>query len=169
MVMPVGRYIAWVGASLLALLFIVNWCLPAALPQATADPIEKPVIRIASAQQPLEHVVIDTSLPTIVPPPTPVESTPVTEPIPVQAEVQAPAQASAPPLPTAIDIDRKTTERKTAKANKRQAPKVATTKPKSTPAPTVASASPATTAPHTKLSFADIISGQFVKNLFNVR
>ena len=163
MVMPVGRYIAWVGASLLALLFIVNWCLPTSSSQATADLIEKPVIRIASDQQPLERVVIDTSLPTIVPPPAPVEPTPESEPIPVQAE------APAPPLPTAIDTDRKTTDRKIAKANKRQAPKVATTKPKSTPAPTVASASPATTAPHTKLSFADILSGQLVKNLFNLR
>src|SRR5450756_4681 len=70
MVMPIGRYIAWVGTSLFALLFMADWCLPKSLPEPSGDAINRPVIRIASIQQPPERIVIDTSQPTIVPPPT---------------------------------------------------------------------------------------------------
>ena len=68
--MPIGRYIAWVGTSLLALLFVANWFLPQSLAEPTGDETNRPTIRIASMQQPPERIVIDTSLPTIVPPPT---------------------------------------------------------------------------------------------------
>ena len=68
--MPIGRYIAWVGTSLLVLLFVVNWFLPQSLAEPTAAETNRPAIRIASMQQPQERIVIDTSLPTIVPPPT---------------------------------------------------------------------------------------------------
>ena len=67
MVMPIGRYIAWVGASLVALLFVADWCLPKSLPEPARDAINRPVIRIASIRQPPERIVIDTSQPTIVP------------------------------------------------------------------------------------------------------
>jgi hypothetical protein len=70
MVMPIGRYIAWVGASLLVLLFVANWIIPQSLAEPTGDEVNRPVIRIASMQQPPERIVIDTNLPTIVPPPT---------------------------------------------------------------------------------------------------
>jgi hypothetical protein len=68
--MPIERYIAWVGASLLALLFLADWCLPQSLPEPARDAIDKPVIRIATIQQAPERVFTDTSQPTIVPPPT---------------------------------------------------------------------------------------------------
>ena len=68
--MPIGQYIAWVGTSLLALLFVANWFLPQSLAEPTAAETNRPVIRIASMQQQPERIVIDTSLPTIVPPPT---------------------------------------------------------------------------------------------------
>ena len=45
--MPVVRYIVWVGASLLALLLVANWCLPEPSQEAAHQVIEKPVIRIA--------------------------------------------------------------------------------------------------------------------------
>ncbi|HZC97170.1 MAG TPA: hypothetical protein VE267_13765, partial [Bradyrhizobium sp.] len=80
--MPIGRYIAWVGATLLALLFAADWYLPKSLPEPPVDPIDRPVIRIASVQKPPERVVIDTSQPTIVPPPTLVELTIASEPSP---------------------------------------------------------------------------------------
>ena len=32
--MPIGRYIAWVGASLLVLLFVANWFFPQSLAEA---------------------------------------------------------------------------------------------------------------------------------------
>ena len=70
MIMPIGRYIAWVGASLFALLFVVDWYLPKSSPEPARDAINRPVIRIASIQHPPERIVIDTNQPTIVPPPT---------------------------------------------------------------------------------------------------
>src|SRR6267143_1797605 len=102
MAMPVGRYIAWVGASLLALLFMADWCLPKSLPEPSGDATNRPVIRIASIQQPPERIVIDTSQPTIVPPPRLVEDA-------VQAQPSQPLQsyASAPPPPTVINVDQK--------------------------------------------------------------
>src|ERR1700676_4589210 len=70
-VMPIVRYIVWVGASLLTLLFAASWYLPEAPREAAAqEAIDKPIIRIASAQHPPESVFIDTDQPTIVPPPT---------------------------------------------------------------------------------------------------
>ena len=70
MVMPIGRYIAWVSASLLAIVYIADWWSPQSLTEAAADTVERPAIRIASLEKPPELVVFDTSLPTIVPPPT---------------------------------------------------------------------------------------------------
>jgi hypothetical protein len=100
MVMPIGRYIARVGTSLLALLFVVNWFLPEPLPEPAHEAIDKLVIRIASVQQPPERIVIDTSQPTIVPPPTLVEDAVPGEPSPLQS------YASAAPPPK-VDIDQK--------------------------------------------------------------
>jgi hypothetical protein len=67
--MPIVRYIVWVGTSLLALLFVANWFLPESLREPTPEASNRPVIRIASIQQPPERIDIDTSQPTIVPPP----------------------------------------------------------------------------------------------------
>jgi hypothetical protein len=94
MVMPVGRYIAWVGTSLLALLFMADWCLPKSLPEPSGDAINRPVIRIASIQRPPEHIVIDTNQPTIVPPPTLVEDAVPGERIATTAIVRFSASAS---------------------------------------------------------------------------
>ncbi|MCA6109999.1 hypothetical protein [Bradyrhizobium cenepequi] len=167
--MPVGRYIAWVGASLLVLMYIVDWCSPQSLTEAPGDPVERPAIRIASVERPPELVVIDTSLPTIVPPPTLAEPVTTSEPPPVRTLATAPsppvrALAAAPPPPPAVEV-----EKKTKKVVKRQAPKVAALQPPLPLAPAVAPASPApAAAPEIKLSFADIISGQLVKNLLNL-
>jgi hypothetical protein len=160
MVMPVGRYMAWVGASLLALLFVADWFLPKSLPEPTGDPIGRPVIRIASVQQPPERVVIDTSQPTIVPPPAPVEPTMTSEP---PSPLQSYASAPPPPPAPVVDVDKKK-----RKVIKRQEPKVAANQPPLASTPAAASGSPAQTAPLTKLSFTDIISGQLVRNLFNL-
>ena len=156
--MPIGRYLAWVGASLLALLFVADWLLPKSVPEPAGDPINRPVIRITSVQQPPERIVIDTSQPTIVPPPTLVEPTITSEPSPPQS------YASAPPPPPVVDVDKK---RRTVV--KRQEPKVAANQRPLASTPASTSGSSATPVPPTRLSFADIISGQLVKNLFNLR
>jgi hypothetical protein len=156
--MPIGRYIAWVGTSLLALLFVADWYLPKLSPGPAHDASNKPIIRIASIQQSPERVVIDTSQPTIVPPPTPLGDAVPGEPSPLQS------YASTPPPPTVIDDDKKR-----RKSIKRQGPKVAAYQPPLASPPAAASGRPPTTFPPTKISFMDIISGQLVKNLFNPR
>lgn len=70
--MPLMRYFVFVGGALLALMLIVNACLPA-LPmaqnsQATAD---LSVIRIHSDQKWPDRVVFDTTHPTVTPAPAP--------------------------------------------------------------------------------------------------
>ena len=157
-VMPIVRYIVWVGTSLLALLFVANWFLPEPPPEPAHDASNKPIIRIASIQHPPERVVIDTNQPTIVPPPKLVGDAVPGELSPLQS------YASAAPPPTVVDVDQKK-----RKAIKRQRPKVAAYQPPLGSTPAVASGSSATTVPLTKLSFTDIISGQLVRNLFNLR
>jgi hypothetical protein len=156
MVMPIGRYLAWVGGSLLALLFAVDWYLPNSSSEPPRDAINRPVIRIASVQQPPERIVIDTSQPTIVPPPTLVAEAVPEQPLPMRS------YASAAPPPAVVNVDQKM-----RKAAKRQEPKIAL-KPPLAITPVVASDSSAATAPLTKLSLMDFISRQFGRNLFNL-
>jgi hypothetical protein len=160
MVMPIGRYIAWVGASLLVLLFAADWCLPKPLPETAGNGINRPVIRIASVQQPPERIIIDTSQPTIVPPPTPVGDAAQSEPSP--PPLQSYASAASPATVAQFD-------QKKRKITKRQQAKVAAYQPPLASTPAVASGSSATTVPLTRLSFADIISGRLVRNLFNLK
>jgi hypothetical protein len=67
---PLGRYFAFVGSLLLGMLFIANWYLPSASSQTffRETRVDKSIIRIKSAHKWPEPIVIDTSLPTIVPP-----------------------------------------------------------------------------------------------------
>ena len=155
MLMPIGRYIACVGASLLALLFAVDWYLPKPLPELADDAINRPVIRIASIQHPPERIVIDTTQPTIVPAPTLVAEAVPDEPSPMQSH------ASTAQPPAAVNVDQKK-----RKGSKRQESKIAH-KPPLVITPAVASDGSTTTAPLTKLSFMDFISRQLGRNPFN--
>jgi hypothetical protein len=71
--MPLMRYFGFVGSALLLLLFALDWYLPQPVVEPVRAVAEKPVIRISSIEKLPERVVIDTSLPTIVPPPTALE------------------------------------------------------------------------------------------------
>jgi hypothetical protein len=157
--MPIGRYIAWVGASLLVLLFVASWFLPQSLAEPTGDEVNRPVIRIASRQQPPERIVIDTSLPTIVSPPTLAADAIVDEQPP-----QVQSYGSINPHTTVTGV-----EKKKSKAKKKQVNQVASRYPPSARTTVVASDSSATIAPPTRLSFANIISGQLVRDLFKLR
>jgi hypothetical protein len=64
--MPLARYFLYVGGVLLALIFIVDSCLPK-LPAAERADSHLPTIRIHSDQKWPERVVYDTSIPTIIP------------------------------------------------------------------------------------------------------
>jgi hypothetical protein len=156
--MPIVRYITWVGTSLLALLFVANWFLPESLPEPAHEGIERPVIRIASVQQPPERIVIDTSQPTIVPPPTLFGDAEPDQPSP---HLESYASATSPA--TVVNL-----EQKKRKVVKRQAPKIARYQPALANTPAVASGNSGTTVQPTRLSFADIISGRLVRNLFNL-
>jgi hypothetical protein len=67
---PLGRYFAFVGSLLLGMLFIADWYLPSASSQTffRETRVDKSIIRIKSAHKWPEPIVIDTRLPTIVPP-----------------------------------------------------------------------------------------------------
>jgi hypothetical protein len=72
--------------------------------------------------------------------------------------------ASVAPPPTMVDA-----EQKKRKVIKRQGPKIAAKQLPLASTPAVASGSSATAVPLTRLSFADIISGRLVRDLFNLR
>jgi hypothetical protein len=67
--MPLGRYFAFVGSLLLGMLFIADWYWPSVSSQASfREPrVDKSIIRVTSGHKLPEPIVIDTSLPTIVP------------------------------------------------------------------------------------------------------
>jgi len=156
--MPIVRYIAWVGTSLLVLLFAANWFLPQSSPEPAQEAIEKPAIRIASIQQLPERVVIDTSQPTIVPPPTLFGDEEPDRPSPV-LESYASANSPAP----VVNLGQK--KRQVAK---RQAPKIAPYQPVLANTSAVAGGNSGNTVQPTRLSFADIISGRLIRNLLNL-
>ncbi len=68
--MPLIPYFGLVGSALLLLLFGLNWYLPQSVAEPVGGVTDKPVIRISSIEKLPERVVIDTSLPATVPPPT---------------------------------------------------------------------------------------------------
>ena len=102
--MPLGRYFALIGGVLLALLFLADRYLP----QPAATPhrahVDRTVIRLQSDHRWPERIVIDTSLPTIVPPPAriveapPLESTPNARSPRNAFALATPVQAAAPAI-----------------------------------------------------------------------
>jgi hypothetical protein len=68
---PLTRYFVFVGSALLALLFLTDWYWPTNVGAVSfRDPqVDKSIIRLHSAQRWPERIVLDTSQPTIVPPP----------------------------------------------------------------------------------------------------
>ena len=71
--MPLIGYFGFVGTGLVLLLIGLGWCFPQPTAESPGSVSNGPTIRIASAERLPERVVIDTSLPTIVPPTTVVE------------------------------------------------------------------------------------------------
>jgi len=136
---------------------MANWFLPQSLAEPSGDEVNRPVIRIASMQQPPERIVIDTNLPTIVPPPTMVADAIPDEP---PAQVQSSASITSHATVTGV-------EKTKPKARKRQVNEIAARQPRSARISVVANSSPPTIAPPVRLSFATIISGQLVRDLFN--
>jgi hypothetical protein len=67
---PLGRYFVFAGSLLRVMLFIAEWYLSSASSQTffREARVDESIIRIKSAHKWPEPIVIDTSLPTIVPP-----------------------------------------------------------------------------------------------------
>ena len=98
--MPLGRYLAFVGSALLALLFLADWYLPKFAADPTRADVDRTTIRIHATPKWPEAVIIDTSLPTIVPPPMAAAVAARTEQPPEATFALArPATAAQPPMP----------------------------------------------------------------------
>jgi hypothetical protein len=93
--MPVGRYFAFTGSVLLALLFLIDWYLPQSAVEPVRADVDRPIIRIQSRHKWPSAVVFDTNQPTIVPPPSVVTAeAPIARP-PREAFALAPQPALA--------------------------------------------------------------------------
>jgi hypothetical protein len=68
--MPLMRYFVFVGSALVLLLIGIGWCLPPHAVEPSRHDAERSVIRIRSVEPLPERVIIDTSVPTIVPSPS---------------------------------------------------------------------------------------------------
>jgi hypothetical protein len=101
---PLGRYFFFVGSLLLGMLFISDWYLPKTSSQSffREARVDKSVIRVNSAHKWPEALVIDTNLPTIVPPPLPVlaKAPVINQPREAFAQLNSPLpKASEYPVP----------------------------------------------------------------------
>ena len=67
--MPLARYFGFAGSVLLALLFLADWYIPKLSAAPDRAGVDKSIIRIHSKHKWPEAIALDTSLPTIVPPP----------------------------------------------------------------------------------------------------
>jgi hypothetical protein len=94
--MPLARYFLFVGGALIVLLFGLNAYMPSpVVASPPAESVDRPVVRIHSAQKLPERIVIDTSIPTIVPPPVVVAAAAVPAKTPA---LDALAQVAPPEL-----------------------------------------------------------------------
>ncbi|MBX9646923.1 MAG: hypothetical protein K2X57_07690 [Xanthobacteraceae bacterium] len=92
--MPLARYFTFTGSLLLALLFLADWYLPKLVAAPARAGVDKTIIRLHSAHKWPEATVFDTSLPTIVPPPSPSIVTQGPPP-PLITQADAPTRAFA--------------------------------------------------------------------------
>src|SRR5262245_39343873 len=114
--MPLIRYFGFVGTGLVLLMVGLDWCFPQPTVESPGSVSNEPTIRIASAEQLPEPVVIDTSLPTIVPPTTVVE---FAERWPQATVVDVSDAVAKPAIPPPVNEARK----KRQAAAKREPPK----------------------------------------------
>ncbi|OAF18035.1 MULTISPECIES: hypothetical protein [Bradyrhizobium] len=105
--MPLAAYFWKIGALLLALLFVADFCLPRA-PTVRDAAADRPTIRIHSEQKLPERVVLDTSAaPVVSNTATAIAAAPIAPPV-VRAETSAAANALAmlPRPPESVDRKR---------------------------------------------------------------
>jgi hypothetical protein len=98
--MPLARYFAFAGSLLLALLFVADWYFPKLVAAPARAEVDRTIIRLHSAHKWPEATVFDTTLPTIIPPP----SLAVAERLSPAAIARSPKQAFALALPEAMPV-----------------------------------------------------------------
>jgi hypothetical protein len=150
--MPLIKYFVFVGSALVVLLLAIGWWFPQPLSEVPepGGVTGRPVIRLSSAEQLPERVIIDTTLSMISPPPSVLQ---FAERWP-QASVAAVNPVSKPAAPAPVSdasTKRKVAKREPSKkvADHRAVPKANTESAKNDNVPT----SPA----DTKLSLLDVL------------
>jgi hypothetical protein len=102
--MPLGRYFVFTGTLLLALLFLADWYMPHPAASPTRTEVDRTVIRLHSGHKWPERIVIDTSLPTIVPPPAMIAETLPEKSPPLIGSLRAAFAQVTPPQAVATAI-----------------------------------------------------------------
>jgi hypothetical protein len=123
--MPLIGYFGFVGTGLVLLLIGLGWCFPQPTAESPGSVSNGPTIRIASAERLPERVVIDTSLPTIVPPTNVVEFA-ERWPQTTVADVSSVAKPAIPPPVSEVQKKQQNAARREPpkKVARREVPKV---------------------------------------------
>jgi hypothetical protein len=153
--MPLLQYVGFVGGALLLMLLGAHWVLPQPA-EAPVRSAARPAIRISSVERLPERVVIDTSLPTIVPPDSAHKAI---EPPPEQALV-----AVTPDLPQALSSNDNAISKEKLKLSKREHAKKSGT-PR-TAHQHEATRIPLPAAPVVRMSLIDIVRERLQHGLF---
>ncbi|MCK1739566.1 hypothetical protein IVA80_01425 [Bradyrhizobium sp. 139] len=166
--MPLMKYFGFVGSALVLLLIAIGWCFPQHAMGLGGSDVERAVIRISSAERAPERVIIDTSLPTIVPPSN-ISASPLAMSVQSAqllqsafAEVEVSANPAAPKLGGEVPKPKHTAKRDPAKnvANHRAA------KPLNiVPVP---AAGAQVTAPDTRMSFLETLKERLGQTFFKL-
>ncbi len=156
--MPLVRYFGFVGSALVMLLFGVSWYSPQPIVKSAHGSIDKSAIRISSIENPPERIVIDTSLPTIVPP----QSTIASAVQPPQAAFGQTTQAPSPVPVTGDDAAKK------QNAAKRYAVKRLVAHRLAAPPNAARRYTVQETQPITRMSLLDVVKERFGRSLFKL-
>ncbi len=158
--MPLLRYFGFAGSALVLLLFGLSWFVPQPVAEPIRSGIDRPVIRISSVEKLPERVDIDSSLPTIVPPPNVMD---FAERWPLANSVETPAPK--PTTPTAGEgVPKKPRVVKREPVKKVAAHRAA---PPANNASTSKNREQAA-APVTRLSLLEILKERFEQKLFKL-
>lgn len=164
--MPLMKYFMFVGSALVLLLIGIACFFQQPAPEPSRSDAERPNIRISSVEQLPERVVIDTSLPTIVPPSATFDaSTTAVEPARERPRI-AFAELNANPKPAASNTDADISKRKHV-AKREPAKKVVAHRAAAplniTPAPTYI-----VQEPSTRMSLLETLKERLGQSLFKL-
>jgi hypothetical protein len=163
--MPLLRYFGFAGSALVLLLFGLNWFVAPPVAEPIRSGIDRSVIRISSVEKLPERVDIDSSLPTIVPPPSVLEFA-ERWPVANTAEFTGTIVENPGPKPTtqSAGVPKKRNIAKREPVKKVVAHRAA---PSVNNAPISNYRDPAE-APAPRLSLLDILKDRFGQNLFKL-